>query len=258
VRWLSLLLVLAVLFGCPAPSRYAVERAGLGCDRATRVAYRTLTTMGYTVTNLVPASPAQRGVLTATKPSAEGGEATSVRVLVSCDGQGAVLQPVEEGLAPNYDFSRGFGYSFTTLVQRPDVETPQAAVGLQVRVEALTPQEGLLDLGAVPTIGGAVLVRVTIRNETDRAVAVDPARIELVPADGASATALSGGALAAALAPGGAGERVRAEQLRKARIAPHTTATGFLVYPPGTYREARIGIEDVETEEAEGFVTPVE
>jgi hypothetical protein len=257
VRWLTLL-VFTLALGCPAPSRYAVVRPGLGCERATRVAYRTLTTMGYTVTNLVPASPVQRGALTATKPSAEGGEATSVRVVISCDGQGAVLQPVEAGLTPNFDFSRGFGYSFTTLVQRPDVETPQAAVGLQVRVDALTPQEGLLDLGAVPTTGAAVLVRVTIRNETDRTVAVDPIRIELVPADGASATALSGSALDAALAPGAAGERVRAEQLRKSRIAPHTTTTGYLVYPPATYREARIGIEDVETEEGEGFVTPVE
>jgi hypothetical protein len=257
VRWLPLVL-LTVALGCPAPARYAVVRPGLPCERATRVAYRTLTAMGYTVTDLVPASPAQRGALTATHPSPEGGAATTVRVVISCDAKGAVLQPIEEGFAPNYDFSRGFGYSFTTLVQRPDVETPQAAVGLQVGVEALTPQEALLDLGAVPTTGGAVLVRVTVRNETDRAVAVDPARIELVPAGGVSATPLTGGALDAALAPGAAGERVRAELLRKGRIPPHTTVTGFLVYPPATYQEARIGIEDVETEEAEGFVTPVE
>jgi len=32
----------------------------------------------------------------------------------------------------------------------------------------------------------------------------------------------------------------------------------YLVYPPGVYREARISIEDAETGESEGFVTPVE
>jgi len=51
---------------------------------------------------------------------------------------------------------------------------------------------------------------------------------------------------------------VRAERLRPGRVAAHTTASGFLVYPPGVYREARISIEDVETGESEGFVTPVE
>ena len=35
------------------------------------------------------------------------------------------------------------------------------------------------------------------------------------------------------------------------------TRTGFLVYPAGTYREAQVSIEDVETEETEGFATPV-
>lgn len=255
MRW-RVLLLLAVA-GCPAPARYSVVRPGLGCDRATRVGYRTITAMGYTVTDLVPASPAQRGAITASKPAPEGGTST-VRIVITCDVNGAVLQPIEEGFAPNYDFSRAFGYSFTTLVQRPDVETPQAAVGLQLRVHALDAHEALLDLGAVPIAGDAVLVRVTIRNNTDRAVAIDPSRLELVPANGMSAAPLAGSALDAALVPGAAGDQVRNAPLRAGRIAPHTTRDGFLVYPAGPYRDARVAIEDVETEEAEGFVTPVE
>ena len=42
------------------------------------------------------------------------------------------------------------------------------------------------------------------------------------------------------------------------RVRPHTTVKGYLVYPRAQYREARVSIEDVETEESEGFVTPVE
>jgi hypothetical protein len=97
-----------------------------------------------------------------------------------------------------------------------------------------------------------------VRNNTDRVIAIDPGRLELVTAARGSAAPLAGGALAAARAPGPGGERVRAEPLRPGRIAPATTVTGFLVYPPGRYREARLTIEDVETGEGEGFVTPVE
>ena len=125
-------------------------------------------------------------------------------------------------------------------------------------MHTLSPQEATLDLGGVAIAGGAVLVRVTVRNNTARAVSIDPSRIDLVPAGDTASGPLAGEALARALAPGAAGDRVRAERLRPGRVAAHTTASGFLVYPPGVYREARISIEDVETGESEGFVTPVE
>jgi hypothetical protein len=248
---------LTALTGCIAPARYSVVQPGLGCERATRVAYRTLVSMGYTVTDLVPANPEQPGAITATRPDAEGAPG-EVRVVIRCDARGAVLQPVEGQLLPNYDFSRLFGYSFTALVQRPDVETPRPGKGLEVQVRAIRLHEAILDLGSTPTQGTTLLVRVTIRNQTARAVAIDPARLELVPAEGESVAPLAGPALAAALAPGRGGERVREEQLRGGRIAAGATVTGYLLYPAGAYREARVAIEDVETEETEGFVTPVQ
>jgi hypothetical protein len=103
-----------------------------------------------------------------------------------------------------------------------------------------------------------LLVRVTIRNQTGRAVAVDPARLELVPVAGESVLPLDGPASTAALAPGRGGDRVREEQLRGGRIAAGVTTAGYLLYPDGNYREARIAIEDVETGETEGFVAPVQ
>src|SRR5207247_10985937 len=123
---------------------------------------------------------------------------------------------------------------------------------------SLTPQEPPLALCCVVIAVGVFLGRVTVRNNTARAVSIDPVRIDLVPAGGTASGPLAGEALARALAPGAAGDRVRAERLRPGRVAAHTTASGFLVYPPGVYREARISIEDVETGESEGFVTPVE
>lgn len=257
MRRIVCLLLAVALTACPPPARFAVVRPGLSCDRATRVAYRTLTSLGYTVTNLVPANPQRPGVLAATKPGAEG-EPKNVRVNIRCDAQGAVLQPIEEDLVPNYDFSRVFGYSFTSLVQRPDVENPGAGKGLEVQIRTIPAHEAILDLGAAPTVGSALLIRVTIRNQTERAVSVDPGRMELVPADGESALPLADAALDASLASNAAAERVRKEQLRADRVTPGAVAIGYLLYPFGHYREARISIEDVETGETEGFVAPVQ
>lgn len=251
------LVALLVAAGCPAPARYREVRPGLSCERATRVAHRTMQQIGYAVTELVPASPIKTGVVTGRKTLPDGTVSTG-RVLITCDGSGATLQPIEGAVLPNYDFSRVFGYSFKVLVQRPDVEEPAATLGLQVLVHALTSHEEVLDLGGRATAGNVMLVRVTVRNNTDRVVAVDPERLELVPAAGASAVALDGRTLVSALAPGEAGERVRREMLGAGRIPPGTTASGFLVFPAGLYREAHLVIEDVETGEGEGFVTPVE
>src|SRR5881296_886730 len=253
MRRLAVLALLAA--GCPTPAIYKEVRPGLSCERATRVTYRPLVALGYAVTEVVPATPERAGVVSGTKPGPEGNVLTG-RVVITCDAEGAVLKPVEESLVPDYEFSRGFGYSFKELVKHPDVEEPRAGIGLEVLVHAITPQEATLDLGGVPTVAAAVPVRVTIRNNTDRAVAFDPARLELV--DGESATPLGGARLESAVAPGPAGDRVRSELLGPRRVPAHTTATGFLVFPAGRYREARVTIEDVETGEGEGFVTPVQ
>jgi hypothetical protein len=255
VAWL--LVAVALVAGCPAPTQYREVRPGLTCERATRVAHRTLVQLGYTVTEMVIASPARAGVLVGTKTLPDGKKTTG-RVVITCDGSGASLQPYEDAIVPNYEFSRAFGYSFKVLVQRPDVEEPEKGHGLEILVHALTPQEAMLDLDGVPTRDGAIPVRLTIRNQTDRAVAIDPARIELVSSGGEPTGPLAGAALEGAIAPGPAGERVRSEPLRAGRVKANTTVYGYLVYPPGAYREARVTIEDVETGESEGFVTPVQ
>ncbi len=255
MRRLAVLALLAA--GCPTPAIYKEVRPGLSCERATRVTYRTLVALGYKVTEVVPATPERAGVVSGTKPGPEGSTLTG-RVVITCDAEGAVVKPVEDSLVPNYDFSRGFGYSFKELVKHPDVEEPWAGRGLEVLVHALSPQEATLDLGGVATVAGAVPVRVTVRNNTARAVSIDPARIDLAPAGASASGPLAGRELERALAPGAAGDRVRTRPLRAGRVAAHTTATGYLVYPPGAYREARVSIEDVETGESEGFVIPVE
>lgn len=256
-RWVPIVATI-VLLGCPPPAKYAVERPGLPCDRAARVAHRTLVTMGYTVTELVEPSVERAGAVGGTKEEPDGKTHTG-RVVIRCTSNGATVQPVEAGIVPeDYEFSRTFGYSFKSLVQRPDVETPWKSSGLQVLVQALDPVEQRLDLGGLATVGDAVPVRVTVRNETDRKVRLDATRLSLVDAQGTAHEALAGPALAAALASNEGGARIRAEHFAATPIAARETRIGFLVYPAGRYREARVAVEDVETEETDGFVTPVE
>jgi hypothetical protein len=255
MRWVSILA--AVLLGCPPPAQYAVDRPGLPCDRAARVARQTLVTLGYQITELSEPSVQQAGAVGGRKTMPDGSSRAG-RVLIRCSAQGAVLQPVEEGFAPSYEFSRAFGYSFKSLVQRPEVETPWKSTGLQVLVQALDPFEQRLDLGAVATVGDAVPVRVTVRNDTDRKVRLNVPRLSLVDTQGGSKEPLAAAALAGALAQNSAGERVRAELFAMTPIAARETRIGFVVFPAGSYREARVSIEDVETEESEGFLAPVE
>jgi hypothetical protein len=249
--------VAAVLAGCPAPRRYAVARPDLECGRSTRVVRKTLVQLGYTITEMVEASSQRPGVVGGTKPGPNGGTERG-RVSIRCTAHGVEVQPIEDSLMPNYEFSRKFGYSFREIVQRPDVETPRVEAGLQTLVESVDNYQARLDFGSNATQGDAVLIRVTIRNGTDRAVALDDAGITLSADAGTPGMALEGAAFDAALVAGPAADRVRAERLKHVEVAPNTTAVRYAIYPPGRWTSAQVSIEDVETGETEGFVTKVE
>lgn len=239
------------------PTRYVVERPGLDCERAVRVARRTLVEMGYTITGMTQPKGGTSGFVTGTKRMPDG-QTTKGSASIKCSGTGVEVRPIEDSLLSTFEFSRTFDYSFTSLVQRPDVETPRVESGVQVLVQVVDVYQARLDLGGEAVSGGNVLVRLTVRNGTDRTVAVGKERLTLVTADGTSAQALGGPALDAAFAAGPAADRVRHELLGKLEVRPRTTSFRFLVYPPGLYREARIAVEDVETGESDGFVAAVQ
>jgi hypothetical protein len=255
MRWLVSLLIATT--ACFAPTRYAVNRSDVDCQRALRVARRTMDQLGYTVTEMIEPKEHVPGVIAGTRrlPS---GSTTSGKVRIVCDAGGVRLQPIEDSLVPDFEFSRAFGYSYTSLVQRPDVETPVVESGVQVLVESLDVYEQRLDLGGEAVGKGKVLARITVRNGTDRAVAVDGSKLSLITTGGTSTEPVSGPSADAALASGPGGDRVRRELLGRLEVPPRTTAVRFLVYPGGAYREARIDVEDVETGETDGFVTAVQ
>src|SRR5262249_61147705 len=176
MRWLVVLAVLAA--GCFAPSRYAVERPGVECDRAMRVVRRTMMQLGYTVTEMIQPKDQTPGLVQGTR-TLKTGSVTTGRVRVVCNASGADIQPIEDSLVPDYEFSRAFGYSFKELVQRPDVETPVVESGVQVLIEVLDKYGQRLDLGSDAVGSGNALVRLTVRNGTDRAVAIDGSDLPL-------------------------------------------------------------------------------
>ena len=253
----TLVAVVLALAGCPAPTHYAVIRPGMRCERAVRLAYYTMVQLGYTVTELTEPVADTPGLLIGTK-SGPDGQQMGGRVRIECRPDATIVQPVEDALVPsNYEFSRTFDYSFTTLAQQPEEADPHAKHGLEVSLRVLPPPEQQLDLDGVATAEGAVLARVVVRNSTDRAVRLDADDVELVRSDGNTVGPLGGAARAAALVAGPAADRVRAELLTKVTIGRGATVVRFALFPAARYREARFSITDVETGEADGIVAPV-
>lgn len=256
MRWR--LLALALVLGCPAPGIYSVDLPGETCLRATRLAFRSMAELGYRVTGVVEPTVVKPGRIEGVKRDPGGREARA-SVRISCDVRGARLQPVEGALVPSsYDFSRAFGYSVKSLAKLPDVEAPMDGQGLEVLLEALDEPRARLDLGGPVLAGEGVLVRVTVRNHTDRTVVLDRERVTLATAGGNVVRALEGGALEGRLGAGAAADTVRGGMLRRRRVAGGETVQRYLVFPGGAYVDGQVAIEDVETGESDGFVVPLQ
>ena len=253
----TFLAVALVLAGCPAPTHYAIIRPGMRCARAVRLAYYTMVQLGYTVTELTEPVADTPGLLVGTK-SGPDGQVVGGRVRIECRPDSTIVQPVEDALVPtNYEFSRTFDYSFTSLAQQPEEADPRGQHGLEVSLHLLPPAEQQLDLDGMATTEGAALARIVVRNSTDRAVRLEAGDVELVRSDGTTVGPLTGAARERGFAPGAAADRVRSELLAKITIARRATVVRFALFPADRYREARFSITDVETGEADGIVAPV-
>ena len=79
-----LLAVGTLLAGCPAPTQYAIRRPDLDCGRATRVAYKTLFNMGYTIIGMVEPSVRRPGTIQGVKKT-DDGRTVQGSVRINCD-----------------------------------------------------------------------------------------------------------------------------------------------------------------------------
>jgi hypothetical protein len=217
-----------------------------------------MTELGYTVTGVVEATPVSAGKVDGVRTVPGGGEERA-SVRIHCDAGGVRMQPVEGALVPSdYQFSRTFGYSVKTLAKQPDTQVPTEERGLEVLLERIDGPRARLELGGPVLAGEAVLLRVTVRNHTDRAVVIEGDRVTLVTGRGDAARALEGGALGASIGAGAAAAEVRGRLLERETVAAGDTVERYLVFPSGAYADGQVSIEDPETGESDGFVVPVQ
>lgn len=238
-----------ILIGCvpqqPLRKR-TIEAPTLSCEDANRLAYRTVTTLGYTVASLQVGRPGQPGHIVAEK---DGGQVGTVTI--TCNDSGAVVEPQKSGLPiPTligaaerpHEFQNLFHRTFTIL--RTSQEHQQGpGQGLTMTMTRLNSFESQMDLGADLPANGVLPIKVEIHNNTPRPYGLDTGKVYLQPIGGSDRIA--------PVAPPavGQGKALQGE----ITIQPGQSVTGYLFYPAGNYSSARTMLIDKENDEGEGF-----
>ena len=275
-------LVLLAATACTPPIRqFDLKQQPLTCEQANADTYETLRTMGFTVTAFDPAAIGRVGTIRATRE--DRGSTQNVTVVITCTGRGADIDASEDnrwlGLL---EFKRGFYLAFTataaqaasaSVAARDESERPfeqKRLKGLQVLLEPVLGLGAKLDFDFDLAAAGVLPVRVTINNVTTRTYRFDPSDVVMIGKDGTRVPPLTVAAAAqrvvdAARQPT-AGDKMAspdgaevARRLQERLLQSHTvpakqSVKGYLFYPSAPYVKGRISLEDVATEETEGFV----
>ena len=272
------LLAVVLLAGCTSvQEQYNVRRSNISCEDANRYAFQSMSSIGYTVTELRQASVGQEGLLKGTHSGDRGDVHTGI-VHIRCEPNQVVLSAAEEQfLKQDMTFTRGFYLAFTSLAdQGPAVANWEkqrsggtTAGGVKFKIAPQIGLESKLDFGEDLAGAGILAVRVTVENGSDRTYQLDPSTIELRPAAGGDRVAQTPVADAAAAVaradaadagqgapppdPARIGGLLRDRALKARTLRPGDQAEGFIYFPTGQYSRARATLVDVATSESEGF-----
>jgi hypothetical protein len=229
------------------PRKQTIALPTLSCEEANRLAYRTVTVLGYTPASLQIATPSQPGHILAQKEGAKDG-----RVTITCNTDGAIVEPEKTGLPiPSLvgaaerpgEFPQIFRQTFNILrMSQVAVEVKGPEKGLNLTMTPLNSFESQIELGADLPASGVLPIKVVISNNTSRPYGMDTSKIFLQPA--------AGGRVAPMAPPAaGQGKALQGEMT----LQPGQTVSGYLFYPAGQYTAARTTLIDKETDEGEGF-----
>lgn len=247
-RFLVFSLCLSVI-GCAAeqpPRKRTIEAPTMSCEEANRLAYRTITVLGYSATSLQVASPGQPGHILASREGAKDG-----RVTITCTSSGAIVEPEKTGipvpsLIPGehpYEFPQIFTQTFNTLRNTQEIVAKQGPEkGLNMTMSRLNSFESQIELGADLPANGILPIKVVINNNTPRPYGFDANQVFLLSAGGGRVSPVTPPAA-------GQGKTLQGDLT----IQPGQTVTGYLFYPVGSYLSARTTFVDKETDEGEGF-----
>src|SRR5262245_33435932 len=166
LRFLALSLCVGTI-GCvpqQPPRKRTIEAPAMSCEEANRLAYRTITVLGYSPTSFQVASPGQPGHILATKEGAKDGKVT-----ITCASSGAVVEPEKMGIQvpslaggerPN-EFPQIFTQTFNTLRGTQEIVAKQGPEkGLTVTMTRLNSFESQIELGADLPAGGVLPIKV--------------------------------------------------------------------------------------------------
>jgi hypothetical protein len=251
-RLVALVLCLAVaLAGCgsrqPMRKRTFETRVPT-CEEANRLAYRAVTSVGYTVASVQVARPGQPGSIEAKKEDGKSG-----KVAITChDESRATAEPDRSGepvrvLAGAADKPGSFPHVFTQtynilLSSQTLADDSGPAGGVSLVLTRLGSFESQVELGTDLPKAGVLPVKVVITNNSPRPYELTAEKILL---------SSSGGGQVAPIAPPttGQGTPLRGD----ITLQPGQHTTGYLFYPAGQYTSARTILIDKENNEEEGF-----
>jgi len=251
-RFVALVLFLAVvLAGCssrPPLRKRTGETRIPTCEEANRLAYRAVTSVGYTVAAVQVAKPGQPGHIEARKEDGKSG-----KVILTClDEQRATAEPDRTGepvrvLMGAADKPGSFAHVFTQtynilLSSRTLADESGPAGGVSLVLTRLGGFESQIELGTDLPKSGILPIKVTLTNHSPRPYGLTAEKILL---------SSSGGGQVAPIAPPatGQGTALRGDIV----LQPGQNLTGYLFYPAGQYTSARTTLIDKENNEAEGF-----
>jgi hypothetical protein len=242
---------LTACLGKQPPRKRTIEAPALSCEEANRLAYRTVTTLGFRIASLQVARPGQPGHIVA-EPGRERQQGG--RVTITCNEGGAIVEPEKTTLPiPSLlgaaekpgEFPQMFMQSFNVLRMRKELVAQQAPEqGLVMTMTPLNSFESQMDLGADLPASGVLPIKVEINNNTSRPYTLEVSKVFLQRTGG-------GGNVAPLLPPPAAGQG-KALQM-DLTLQPGQSVSGYLFYPAGDYSSARTMLTDKETDEKEGF-----
>mgnify|MGYP001277180466 CR=1 FL=1 len=252
-RFVALVLFLAVaLAGCgsrqPIRKRTFETRVPT-CEEANRLAYRAVTSVGYTVASVQVARPGQPGSIEAKKEDGKSGKVT-----ITChDESRATAEPDRSGepvrlLAGAADKPGSFPHVFTQtynilLSSQTLADDSGPAGGVSLVLTRLGSFESQVELGTDLPKAGVLPVKVVVTNNSPRPYGLTAEKILL--------SSSSGGGQVAPIAPPATGQG--APLRGDITLQPGQNMTGYLFYPAGQYTSARTTLIDKENNEEEGF-----
>jgi hypothetical protein len=273
--------VVLLAASCAFPVRqFELTDRPFDCKQANRYAYFTLRSMGFSLHALEPATVDHPGAMRGFRKTETGTESATVTITCHKDGHADISASQDSVFLGQVEFKRGFYMSFTGVVSQEEgqaaAEQSEAArpfeekqrKGLQVWLRPVPGLGSKLDFNVDLDAGGVLPVLVTVNNVTPRTYRMDPNDIVLIATDGtrvpplALADAAQRVATAAATqakhddapAPSTVTRELESHLFTAQSVPSKQRLSGYLYYPVAAYAKGRVVLEDVASEESEGFV----